>query len=78
MSPERLDLARKVALRYPWPATQNRYALSLALNGNTEEALRQLRVIRALHGEKTYAEIRLNWEVLGKDKYPQLRELKLP
>lgn len=78
MLPERLDLARQVALRYPWPATQNRYALSLALNGNTEEALRQLRVIRALHGEKTYAEIRLNWEVLGKDKYPQLRELKLP
>lgn len=78
MSRETLDLARKVALRYPWPATQNRYALSLALNGNTEEALRQLRVIRALHGEKTYAEIRLNWEVLGKNKYPQLRELRLP
>lgn len=78
MLPEQLDLARRVALRYPWPATQNRYALSLALNDNTEEALRQLRVIRALHGEKTYAEIRLNWEVLGKNKYPQLRELRLP
>lgn len=78
MLPEQLDLARRVALRYPWPATQNRYALSLALNDNAEEALRQLRVIRAMHGAKTYTEIRSNWEALGKDKYPQLRELKLP
>jgi O-antigen ligase len=78
MQPEQMELARKVALRYPWPATQNRYALSLALNDNAEEALRQLQVIRAMHGEKIYAEIRLNWQALGKEKYPQLRELKLP
>jgi hypothetical protein len=78
MKAEELELARKVALRYPWTATQNRYALSLALNGNPEEALRQLRVMRAMHGEKTYTEIKANWTTLAQEKYPLLRDLKLP
>lgn len=78
MSTQELELAKKVALRYPWTATQNRYALSLALNGNPEEAVRQLRVMRAMHDEKTYSEIKANWNSLAQGKYPQLRELKLP
>ena len=78
MSPGEVELAKKVALRYPWPATQNRYALALALNGNSEEALRQLRVMRALHGEKYFATIRANWNALAQEKYPQLRALNLP
>ena len=40
--------------------------------------MRQLRVMRALYGEKMYQEIKANWSALAKDKYPQLRELKLP
>lgn len=78
MTADELELARKVALRFPWPATQNRYALSLALNGDPDEAIRQLRVMRALHGEKTYQEIRTNWNGLAQNKFPQLREMKLP
>lgn len=78
MSPDELALSKKVALRFPWTATQNRYALSLALNGNPEEAVRQLRVMKAMHGEKTYQEIKVNWNSLAQDKYPQLRELTLP
>lgn len=78
MSPDELALAKKVALRFPWPATQNRYALSLALNGNPEEAVRQLRVMKAMHGDKTYRKIEANWNSLALDKYPQLRELTLP
>ena len=78
ISPGEVELAKKVALRYPWPATQNCYALALALNGNSEEALRQLRVMRALHGEKYFATIRANWNALAQEKYPQLRALNLP
>jgi O-antigen ligase len=78
MKADELALAKNVALRYPWTATQNRYALSLALNGDPEEAIRQLRVMRALHGEGTYEEIKANWNNLARNKYPQLRELKLP
>lgn len=78
MALQRIELARKVAMRFPATATQNRYALSLALNGNSDEALRQLRVMRAMHGERKYVEIKLAWETLAKDKYPQLDPLKLP
>ena len=28
--------------------------------------------------EKTYQEIKANWNMLAQDKYPQLRELTLP
>ena len=78
MSADELLLARNVALHYPWTATQNRYALALALNGQPAEAIRQLRVMRVFYGEKMYQEIKANWQALAKDKYPQLRELQLP
>ena len=78
MTRDRIDLARQVALRFPWPATQNRYALSLALNGNPDEALRQLKVLHAMHGELMYASIKANWEALARDKYPQLAEFAVP
>lgn len=66
MSPAELQLARQAALRYPWPATQSRYALSLALNGSSTEAIRQLRVIRSLHGEATYRQIEDSWRATAK------------
>ncbi|MDO9112745.1 MAG: Wzy polymerase domain-containing protein [Polaromonas sp.] len=78
MTADELALARSVALRYPWTATQNRYALSLALNGSPGEAVRQLHVMRAMHGEKRYGAIKAYWNDLARDKYPQLRELTLP
>ena len=78
MTPELIETARKAALRYPWPATQNRYALSLALNGQETEARRQMQVIRAMHGEKTYEGIRASWRSLAEEKYSVLREVGLP
>lgn len=78
MHQDRIELLRKVAMRFPWIATQNRYALSLALNGHSEEANRQLLVMRAMHGDKAYAAIRGSWLDLANSKYPQLRMLVLP
>jgi hypothetical protein len=78
MPPGSMELARKVAMRFPWPATQNRYALSLALNGYPDEAIRQLKVMRAMHGEKMYESTRSTWVELAQSKYPQLIQLELP
>lgn len=78
MKPDQIELARRVAMRFPWPATQNRYALSLALNGNANEALRQLRVMRVMHGEKTYNDIKASWNSVVQERYPALREIELP
>ena len=78
MSPDELDIVKKTALRYPWSATQNRYALSLALNGYRDEAIRQLKVIRALHGEKVYLSIKNYWITLGDTQFPQLKLIPIP
>ncbi len=78
MAAEEIELTCKAAMRYPWTALQNRYALSLALNGQSEEAVRQLKVMRAQHGAKTYAEIRVSWDRLAREKHPQLSALQLP
>ncbi|MBI2747875.1 MAG: O-antigen ligase C-terminal domain-containing protein [Burkholderiales bacterium] len=78
MAAQRIELAREVALRFPWPATQNRYALSLALNGNPDEATRQLRIIRSMHGEAQFSTIRENWHDLAQGNYPQLRQVSVP
>jgi hypothetical protein len=53
-------------------------AQSLALNGKPDEAIRQLLVMRALHGEAAYAQVKAGWTVLAHEKYPQLQTLKLP
>lgn len=78
MAPEEIEKLRSAALRFPSTAAQNRYALALALNGNPDEAVRQLQVIRALHGAKHYAALRAHWVELGQTKYPQLQQLQLP
>jgi hypothetical protein len=78
MRPENIELARKVALRFPWPATQSRYALSLALNGYPDEAVRQLKVMRAMHGERLFAGTRSAWAEMAQAKYPQLSKVELP
>ncbi len=47
-------------------------------NRNPDEAVRQLQVIRALHGETAYAQVKAGWTLLANDKYPQLKTLQLP
>ncbi len=78
MKAETVALAGKVAKRFPWPATQNRYALSLALNGQPNEARRQLQVMRTLHGEETYGEIRVSWQALAQERAPSLKGFTFP
>jgi hypothetical protein len=78
MDASQIEISRKVAMRFPWTATQNRYALSLALNGDPAEAVRQLKVMRAMHGAEAYEEIHSNWIELANTKYPQLKSLQLP
>ena len=78
MAPEQLDQLKKLALRYPWVATQYRYALALALNENAKEATRQFQVLRWQRDEKTYETIKREVNELARTRYPELRTLKLP
>jgi O-antigen ligase len=78
MQLEEIELLRTASLRFPWVPLQNNYALSLALNGSPEEAIRQLKVLRAMQGKKVYEDIKANWTELAHTKYPQLEALTLP
>lgn len=78
MPAEDLDLLKKVALHYPWSGTQYRYALALALNDHPIEAARQLRVLRAQHGEKTYLKLRAQIEVKLAESNASGARLSLP
>lgn len=78
MTHEQLDLLRRVAAKYPWSALQNRYAVALALNGKGDEAIKQLRVIKSMHGNEHYQKIKLGWIQLGSSEYPELYEIALP
>lgn len=52
-------------------------ALALGLNGRSEEAGRQMRLIQALFGPKMYAEARADF-LTQHDKYPQLARVVIP
>jgi O-antigen ligase len=75
MTTLQLQMLRDAALRFPWSALQNRYALALALNGDPKEAVRQLKVMRAMHGEQMYAAIRAQWDSSAREKFPTLKGL---
>jgi hypothetical protein len=78
MSADQIEILRLTTMRYPWAAIQNRYALSLALNGNLDESARQLKVMRALHGEGAFKAVQANWEELSRSNFPQLKNVKFP
>jgi O-antigen ligase len=78
MPSEDMEQLKKLALRYPWVATQYRYALALALNGQQQEAIRQFQVIRWQRDEKLYQKIKKEISELARSRYPQLRTLNLP
>lgn len=78
MPAAQLALLKKVALHYPWSATQYRYALALALNGNPAEAARQMQVLRAMHGERMYGAVRRQLEQLLAEHHVVRDSLRLP
>ena len=78
MSTQQVELLHDVAMKFPYLPMQNRYALSLALNGNAKEAIAQLKVMQAMHYKKDYVAIRQYWHALAATDYPQLKMLEIP
>lgn len=78
MPQSKLLLLREAAIRFPRVSIQSSYAISAALNGNLPEANRQMKVIRAMHGEGAIQNLKIRWDNLVKTQYPQLSVLALP
>jgi hypothetical protein len=77
MAPRDIETLRNVAMLYPWAPAKFRYLVALELNGQPDEARRQLRVIRVMHGEAAYKGA---LERLGEMSatYPALKGLSAP
>jgi Virulence factor membrane-bound polymerase, C-terminal/O-Antigen ligase/Protein glycosylation ligase len=70
-----IELLRKVSKRYLFGTMNNRYALSLALNGQIDKARYELTVIKALYGPHYYKALMYELEELQRTKYPVLAPL---
>jgi hypothetical protein len=77
MPAEDLALLREVAMLHPWGATNFRYATALALNGQMDEAGRQLQVLRAMQGAKSYDRLMRVLDEMAVD-HPVLKQLRQP
>lgn len=67
-----LENLRKVSQRFAFGALNFRYALALALNGDSVGAGRQMAIIRGMYGDFYYAACKSEMHRLEKEKYPQL------
>lgn len=56
LNDRQLNDMRKITERYPYPPALFRYALALALNGKSEEAFKQMKILRNLYSDKEYYE----------------------
>jgi hypothetical protein len=75
MRPEELEKLRTVARRFAYSAINNRYMVSLALNGEMEKARHELTIIKSMYGEYYYQAAIQELKDLKQAKYPVLGAL---
>lgn len=78
MTAQEMQTLRKAALRFPYGTLTLRYAMALGLNGQPQEASRQMKVIRGIYGPFYYQHAVLALRTRQQEKYPELREVKTP
>jgi O-antigen ligase len=78
MKPEVLSRMGLASNNLSWATLQLNYAVALGLNGQPEEASRQLRNLRNIYGLKSYEQALEVFVNLRDSKYPQLASVKLP
>lgn len=71
MTKQELDWMRKVSHRYPYSSGLLRYSLALALNGESQEAFRQIHLLKRLHSVENYQSALEELKTM-QEKHPQL------
>jgi hypothetical protein len=75
MSQQDLTVLKDTAYRFSIGNLDYRYALALALNGETAEARNQMRAIKGMYGDKYYQTMVQELRDLQRTKYPALAAL---
>lgn len=76
--PSDIEFLRKVAIHFPSPINQRRYAFALAIKGNAPEAARQFQVMKAMYGEKLYVLVKSDWNEFSRKKDIRPTQIPLP
>jgi len=77
MPPGEIDRLREGSLRFGWANLQLIYAMSLALNGDPQQAGREMRLLRASYGDDAYSSARAVWKDM-QARHPELSTVRLP
>jgi O-antigen ligase len=78
MRPQDLSRMGIASKNLSWATLQLNYAVALGLNGQGEEATRQLQNLRNVYGARSYEQALDVFINLKNSKYPQLAYVKLP
>lgn len=78
MPPHELERMRVANRSFEWATLHMRYVVALGLNGQPEEATRQLESLRALYGPRSYEQASAYFVALRDKQYPQLVAVKIP
>lgn len=78
MNPDDLKLLKDVSGSFGYGVIHYRYAMALALNGDSAGAGKQFAIIKGLFGSKYYEMVKIEVAELARGRYPQLRAVKMP
>ncbi len=77
MSPADIEHLRKANLSRHWGSLNMKYVIALGLNGQTEQATKELRNIKALYGAEMHRSAVDEIRTLRIEKYPELALLRI-
>lgn len=78
MSSEELALMGRTNQEISWATLHLNYVVALGINGNPEEAERQLQILRDLYGPATYKQAKAELNSIRLYLYPELSSIKIP
>ena len=77
MPTSEIERLRKANLSRHWGALNMKYVIALGINGQPDEATKQLRNIRALYGPELYRSAADELRTLRDEKYPELALVRI-
>lgn len=78
MATEELARMGRANTFHSWATLHLNYVIALGLNGQADEASRQLYILRGLYGLQSYAQAKVEFEAQRERWYPELAAVKLP
>jgi hypothetical protein len=77
MPREEIERLHEGTVRFGWATLHLAYAMALAMNGEPQQAERELRLLHATYGDEAYATARWLWAGM-QQQHPEMAAVRLP